>query len=222
MNSIRLFKAFDIPVFIHWSFWLLIAVIIFPFGSMSELLLSSYIAVVIPSLVLAHEFGHSVMAQRYGHRVAKIVLFGLGGQAHISSLHRPKPNEEFAITIAGPAVNIVLAIIGMTLHTILFQLGLVDPANIYLLAFTFINLAMGVFNLIPAFPMDGGRLLRAGLSKYIGHVRATRIATGTSFVLASVMGIVAIIYMQPVLFLIAMFVIYTSMIERKGVSGPLI
>jgi Zn-dependent protease len=212
----RIFKAFDIPVYLHWSFWLLVAFIILPFGSPAEFAFGLYLAVMIPAMVVAHEFGHSIVAQRYGHKVSKIVLFGLGGQAHIQSLGRPKPNEELAITIAGPGVNLVLALFGISIYALLFSVGIVDTSNLFLLVFILMNLMMGIFNLVPAFPMDGGRLLRAGLSKYLGHVKATRIATGVSFVLASAMGIAAIYFMQPILFLIAGFIAYTSMAERKG------
>jgi len=118
--------------------------------------------------VALHELGHALMAHRFGIRTRNITLYPFGG---IAALERePRGHAELWIALAGPLVNFGLALITLPL------LGMVPGASL----FAAINLGMGVFNLLPAFPMDGGRVVRAWWSRDQGHVRATERALGVS------------------------------------------
>ena len=138
--------------------------------------------------VLAHELSHSAMALYKGIPVRRITLFIFGG---ISQLDKEpaSPLIEFIVALVGPLVSIVLAaILGLTWYS----LGRGDsPLEVVLLLLTWTNLSLGVFNLVPGYPLDGGRLLRAGIWGFTGdHYKATWIATGIGQVvgLALVLG----------------------------------
>src|SRR5262249_16815681 len=129
--------------------------------------------------VLLHEFGHAFAARRYGIRTPDITLLPIGGVARLERMP-DKPSEEIVVALAGPAVNIVIAgglwiVIGLTG-------GLPDPqvmqqSNIPLAARLFtVNIWLVLFNMIPAFPMDGGRVLRAVLAMRMNYARATHLA----------------------------------------------
>jgi Zn-dependent protease len=140
--------------------------------------------------VLLHEFGHALMARRFGIGTEDITLYLIGGVARLSRMPR-SPGAELLIALAGPAVNLAIAV-G------LFGLGILGlfgpyPTASLLGVFTFnlmaINVMLLLFNLIPAFPMDGGRVLRALLSGWIGRLRATETAAGIGRVLAVLFGV---------------------------------
>jgi Zn-dependent protease len=135
---------------------------------------SAAILVAVFICVVLHEFGHSFTAMRFGIRVRRILVTFLGGIAQFDSIPR-RPMQEFLITIAGPAVNFVIALIlwlAVGLPSDWDSLGIPTVkggAQLLLVA----NLILGVFNLIPAFPMDGGRILRALLATQMSYLRAT-------------------------------------------------
>ncbi|NJN77698.1 MAG: hypothetical protein HC803_04680 [Saprospiraceae bacterium] len=129
--------------------------------------------------VLLHEFGHALSARRYGVETLDIILSVIGGVARLTKLPE-KPWQEFVVAAAGPAVNVVIAIVigGLLWLTGNFDLPyspVIDSRN-FLPILAFANIALVVFNLVPAFPMDGGRMLRAGLAVKLSRVRATFIA----------------------------------------------
>lgn len=207
-----------IPIRFHWSFLILIAIILLPVPSIAELPFKLYLSALIPSMVLFHELGHSWMAQHLGFSVKKIVLFGLGGMAFID-MSKSTARQEMLVSFAGPLVNLLLFGIGFLLHTFLYGLNVVLPDNNYLIAFWLANFFMGAFNLIPAFPMDGGRMMRAGLSKVFGRVTSIRIVTNVSFVLAGLGAIAAVWFIEPLLFAVALFIVVTAYSERRTVTG---
>jgi len=124
--------------------------------------------------VVLHELGHSLTARRYGVHVRRILLMPIGGMAEFDSIPR-RPMQEFVITIAGPAVNfVIVGVLWFVLpenEVLYYSIG-----HLVLLLF-WANLMMGTFNLLPAFPMDGGRILRALLATRLPYLRATRIAS---------------------------------------------
>ncbi len=134
--------------------------------------------------VLLHELGHALMARRYGIATEDITLYPIGGVARLNRIPR-SPGAELAIALAGPAVNfaIVAGLLGLDL------LGLIGPWPGAAGALVGMNLMLGLFNLIPAFPMDGGRVLRALLSGWLGRLRATQVAAGLGRGLAVVFGL---------------------------------
>jgi len=153
--------------------------------------------------VVLHELGHSLVAQRFGVRVRDITLWPIGGVARMEEIPR-QPWQELLMSIAGPAVNFVIAIGLAVLVSLLFgarALGdLISPSKLMgaltlpslLLSLLMTNLGLGLFNLIPAFPMDGGRVLRALLALALDYVQATRIAVAIGQGIALIFGLIGL------------------------------
>jgi Zn-dependent protease len=139
--------------------------------------------------VLLHELGHALMAKRYGIETEDITLYPIGGVARLRRMPR-SPGAELAIALAGPAVNVAIAIV----LGVAWALGLFgDPVNgslvgLFAANLTLVNLVLAAFNMIPAFPMDGGRVLRALLSGWLGRARATFVAASLGRGLAILFG----------------------------------
>ena len=158
--------------------------------------------------VVLHEYGHALAARRFGIATKDITLLPIGGLARLERMP-DKPNQELWVALAGPAVNIALAAI---LGAYLFASGHFEPVNQiglthgdFLERLLAANLFLVGFNLIPAFPMDGGRVLRALLANRMEYARATRIAAGIGQALAFVFGFVGL-FTNPFLVFIAFFV----------------
>ena len=141
--------------------------------------------------VLLHEFGHIFTARRFGVRTPDVILLPIGGVARLERIPE-KPSEEFLIAIAGPAVNVAIALLLIAVGGANLSAGhlssTLEASNVSMVdRLAAVNLFLALFNLIPAFPMDGGRVLRALLASRLGYVRATEIAAmigqGVAFVL---------------------------------------
>lgn len=177
--------------------------------------------------VVLHELGHSLVARRFGLGVRQIVLLPIGGVAMIEG--KPKrPVHELLIALAGPAVNVVLAAgllavasrwYGVDTLAEVVRAGASKPAPSAETAITWLlgaNLGLAVFNMIPAFPLDGGRVLRAALAMILGPARATTLATATGQVLAVGLGAYALIGGHVFLALIAGFIFLSAGQERAS------
>jgi stage IV sporulation protein FB len=170
--------------------------------------------------VLLHEFGHIFTARAFGVRTPDVTLLPIGGVARLERIPE-RPREEFLIAVAGPLVNVVIAFLlvtfaGANLHTThLEEVGNVKISLIDRLAV--VNLFLAAFNMIPAFPMDGGRVLRALLSARLGFVRATEIAAMVGQGFAFLLGFVGLFY-NPILIFIAIFVYLAAASEAHMVS----
>jgi Zn-dependent protease/CBS domain-containing protein len=158
--------------------------------------------------VLLHEFGHVFAARRYGVKTTDVTLWPFGG---IASLERmpEKPHEELVVAIAGPLVNVVIAaglvvFLGATLDAENLT-RIQDPTVSMAAKLAAANVFLVVFNMIPAFPMDGGRVLRALLAIRMGHARATQVAASIGQGFAVAFGILGI-FTNPMLIVIAIFV----------------
>ncbi len=171
--------------------------------------------------VLAHEFGHALMARRFGIATPDITLLPIGGLARLERMP-DRPGQEIAVALAGPAVNVgIWAVLTLLLGAeteVTRLLALDDPAQGFLARLAAVNLFLVVFNLIPAFPMDGGRVLRAVLSLAMSRVSATRIAATGGQVLAFVFGFLGLTSGNPVLVLIAIFVFLAAAAESGDVA----
>ena len=207
--SLQVGTALGIPIRVHFTFALLLVW----FGATSagngdDVALALAFLLLVFGSVLLHELGHAVMARRFGVRTRDIVLYPIGGVARLENI--PGGQAELLIALAGPAVNLLLAVllvVGMLTFGV--PLGL-SPK---LLTFTDVvirlllaNLLLFVFNLIPAFPMDGGRVLRALLTLTLGSGRATEIAAAIGQGIAILFGIAGILLPNILLMLIALFV----------------
>lgn len=157
--------------------------------------------------VLLHEFGHALAGRHYGVKTPDITLLPIGGVARMLAIP-DKPSEEFVIAVAGPAVNVLIA--GCLAPVLWLTGGLFSgPAGEFreiLHNLLLVNLGLVLFNLVPAFPMDGGRIFRSLLAMKISWTKATRIAGRTGQVLAGLFCIGGILQGNPMLMLIALFV----------------
>ncbi len=147
--------------------------------------------------VVLHELGHALAARRYGIGTRDITLLPIGGVARLESIPT-RPSQEIVVALAGPAVNVVLAAAGFVM------LSLAGP-EAWLQRLVIANISLVLFNLIPAFPMDGGRVLRALLAMRMDRVRATGIAARIAQGFAAVAGVVGL-FGNPTLLVLAVFV----------------
>jgi len=181
-GSFTIGRLFGIQVRIHWLFFLLPAIVAVPpilAGHLDAALASLLGVLLLFGFVLLHEFGHSLAAKRLGIPVLDITLWPLGGLARLGRMPE-RPSAELFVAVAGPFVNLLLAGIfawpailgGADLWREATRLAPTTLSSFCVIA----NLYMAVFNFIPAFPMDGGRVLRALLGYRMGFVRATRTA----------------------------------------------
>lgn len=164
-------------------------------------------------IVVLHELGHALAARRFGIATRRITLLPIGGLAEMERIP-DEPRQELVIAAAGPAVNVVLALISYALYKLVggatapdptMQLASGIPAQSILATSIWINTSLAVFNLIPAFPLDGGRILRALLAARHGQVRATEIAARFGKGFALLFGIVGFFF-NPILLFIALFI----------------
>ena len=214
-GSFKLGSIAGIGIFIHWSFTLLIAYIVYSnyrAGHNAEQIMWAVIFILsIFVTVFLHELGHALAAKKYNIKTKDITILPIGGLARLERIPE-KPKEELIVAIAGPAVNIALALITglfITLPEIkelTIQLsGGVNQSNFFL-NFFIVNIWLALFNLIPAFPMDGGRVLRAILSMKVERHIATKIAARIGQLLA--VGFIFLgFYNNPFLIFIGLFII---------------
>jgi Zn-dependent protease len=224
-GSVGTVKVFGVPVRLHFTFVLLLVFLIFigVGGHQSGATTALYIGALFAS-VLLHELGHAAVARRFGIRTIEIVMFPIGG---VSRPERtPRPNEELWVALAGPVVNLGLAaaLLGwVSLHSgILILQELRQPSDANLLQrIAYGNLMLGLFNLLPAYPMDGGRVLRAFLALRRPYEEATRIASSAGQMLAFVMGLAGLLSGNFLLVFVALFVYLGASQEGAAARGRL-
>ncbi|MFC7704963.1 site-2 protease family protein [Plastorhodobacter daqingensis] len=171
--------------------------------------------------VVAHEYGHALMARRFGIATPDITLLPIGGMARLERMPE-RPGQEIAVALAGPAVNVVIwavlvLVLGAETRMQTFE-EIENPARGFLARLAAVNLFLVLFNLLPAFPMDGGRVFRALLSYRLDRVRATRIAAAGGQVLAFVFGFLGLTSGNPLLVLIGVFVFIAASAESADVA----
>jgi Zn-dependent protease/CBS domain-containing protein len=169
--------------------------------------------------VLAHEFGHIFTARAFGVSTPDVTLLPIGGVARLERIPE-EPRQEFLIAIAGPAVNVVIALALMAAgaHLDGGALASVDNAHIAMVdRLANVNLFLAVFNMIPAFPMDGGRVLRALLASHMGYTRATEVAAAIGQGVAFLLGFIGLLW-NPLLIFIAIFVYLAASSEAHMVA----
>ena len=209
--SLKIATVSGIPIYLHGTFLALIAFIVISdwareqdlAGALSGVL---FVLAIFATIVL-HELGHALMAKRYGIRTRDITLLPIGGIARLERMP-DVPRQELWVALAGPAVNVGLAALALLLivSTAAPHVNLLDLFSGGLLGrFASTNLWLAGFNLIPAFPMDGGRALRALLAEGGDYVRATRIAANLGQGLALLFGFIGL-FSNPFLIFIALFV----------------
>ncbi|MCZ7651201.1 MAG: site-2 protease family protein [Thermoanaerobaculia bacterium] len=208
--AFRIGTALGIPIRIHFTFLLLLVWFGVRSTRMGETFLSGVgFILLLFGCVLLHELGHAAMAKVYQVKTREIVLYPIGGVARLERM--PSGKAELLIALAGPAVNLVLA--GMLFAVMLvLQVRMPGSAselasgNSVLLQLLLVNASLFFFNLLPAFPMDGGRVLRATLTFFMSEERATAVAAGVGQGAAIVFGGLGLITGNFILVFIAFFV----------------
>jgi Zn-dependent protease len=221
--SWKIGEVAGIGIFLHWTFLILIAWI---FGAhlaqgettASAILGAGFVLALFGCIVL-HELGHALTARRFGVKTRDIILFPIGGVARLERMP-DKPLEELAVAAAGPAVNVVIAaLIALALVALNAPGGLLPgplASGQFFQNLMWANIALVIFNLIPAFPMDGGRMLRAVLAMRLPYQQATNIAASIGQALAIGFAFVGVFWAQnPMLLFIALFVYLGAASEAK-------
>ena len=175
-NSYSIGSLFNIPVRVHVTlliFLPLFALSFAPVDGLPGLFYGALGAIGLFASVALHEVGHSLIARAKGSRILEILLLPIGGMARLDRLP-PRPADEIQTALAGPAVSLALGIAGWWYAPLVFALN--RPLGLILHALGRINLMLVLFNLIPSFPMDGGRVFRAALTPRLGRLAATQLA----------------------------------------------
>jgi Zn-dependent protease/CBS domain-containing protein len=227
-GAFKLGRVAGIDLKVHWTFLLLLAYFAFAgyqgSGSVTNALVTALVIVALFVCVVLHEYGHSLVAQRLGIEIQDITVLPIGGVARLKSLPE-KPWDEVKIAIAGPLVNVVLAPIFFAIALLLGASPL-DIANILqggnslgqIFAYLgFINVALVVFNLIPAFPLDGGRVLRGLLATRLGAVRATDVSAAIGQLFAVAFFLIGLLGGNFLLALVAVFIFFGATGESQMV-----
>jgi Zn-dependent protease/CBS domain-containing protein len=235
--AINLGRFLGIKIAVDFTWFLVFFLILFPLSShLSDILeiprniavlVAAAVIILLFASVLAHEYGHALTARVYGIGTPKIVLHMFGGVAYLESEPK-KPSEEFWITVAGPAVSFILGFLFLILFYLLSASGFNETTILGFVAMYLgiINLFLAIFNCLPGFPMDGGRIVRATLWAVTGnYLLSTRVAAGGGVVVGGLMmlwglgGILAAIsgiqapflpVGNPMPFLLGIFLIYLA------------
>ncbi len=207
----RIGRIANIELVIHPTFWLILGFVAWTVartgGDMAAIGLELLFVSTIFGCVVLHELGHALAARRYGIGTESITLYPIGGIARLERMP-DKPVQELVVALAGPAVNVVIAaLVGVAL------LAVESP---FLVRLAVVNVVLVLFNMLPAFPMDGGRVLRALLAMRMPMLRATRLAAGVGKVMV-VPFVVAGLFWNPFLVLIGLFVWFGGSAETRAV-----
>ncbi len=222
--SINLFRVFGIRLAVHFSFLLLLAYVAWEGWADSRwsgVAWSLVFVLMLFTCIVLHELGHSLTARRFGIGVRRILLLPIGGMAEFDSIPR-EPRRELIITLAGPAVNFAL-VLALWPWITMPPGGLLGdvPTNFsgFLFGIWAINVIMGTFNLLPVFPMDGGRILRSLLAMRFSYLRATFWAAAVGRVLGVVAALVAgIVFHNPLAVLLFLFILFAGELEYRAVK----
>lgn len=230
-HSLTIGTILETKVRLHWTFVIYLAaigIVGLVAGGADAAISILVLVLAVFACVLAHEFGHILAARGFGIPTPEVILLPIGGVARLQRIPE-RVGEELAVAIAGPLVNFtiagtLIAIFGVVPATV--ELASLPTISDILPDLVTINLFLGLFNLIPAFPMDGGRIFRAGLSLLTDRERATRIASAIGQALAIAFGFVGLVSGNFILIFIAVFVYLAAAAEVQDLKlrqliGPL-
>jgi Zn-dependent protease/predicted transcriptional regulator len=224
-GSFKIASIAGIGIYLHWTFlaliaWLMTAAFIASQSVAGTALAFAFVFALFTCVVL-HELGHALMAKRFGIKTQDITLLPIGGLARLERMPE-KPGQEFWVALAGPLVNVIIA--AMLFGALAFTRGLESISNPeflknnLLVRLMWVNVFLVAFNLLPAFPMDGGRILRALLAARMGRRRATAIAAKIGQFFAMVLGFIGFFH-NPFLIFIAIFVYFGAQAEAELVEA---
>ncbi len=226
-TSIQIGKIIGIPIRLHITFLLILPVFALVFASgpapygfaevgstVIRYAFGTLTAVALFACVLLHELGHSYVAMKYGTKIRSITLLLFGGVATMEEIPRD-PKIESKMAISGPGVSFVLGIAFLLIYLLLEPIWGNSPVTRLVYVLGSMNIILCGFNLLPAFPMDGGRILRAHLARQMPYVEATHKAAYIGKAFAFAMGIFGFLVVSPILILIAFFVYIGASEEEK-------
>ncbi len=229
-QSIPLGRIRGIPISVHWTFGILLLIILLinliKGQSLQAVAWLLFFILSLFACVLLHELGHAFAARAYGIHTKSITLLPIGGVAHLEKLPE-EPGKEIVVALAGPLVNMListflwlyLGFAGIEVSEDFIQTGI--GSHNFLFMLMTVNIFIGLFNLLPAIPMDGGRVLRAALSMKMGRLRATQAATKITTLFAVLFVIVGIFH-NPMLILIALFIYMGARGEFEMVKSKML
>ena len=221
-GSLRLGRVFGIPISLHLTFILFVALLgmVYAFQGGLKAALSgvSFMLALFLSVTL-HELGHSLVARRFGVKVRGIVLLPIGGVSEIEEMPE-QPNREFLIALAGPATSVVLGLLLGSASLMLYGRAATFQTTVtgglFIPNLARVNLLLALFNLLPGFPMDGGRIFRAVLANALPYDRATAIAASVGRIFAIGLGLVGL-FTNIWLVFIAVFIYFGAGSEANRV-----
>jgi Zn-dependent protease/predicted transcriptional regulator len=225
-GSLKAGRYVGIDVYVHFTFFLLLLFIggseFLRAGSPHAALQSVFFLSALFFCVVLHEYGHALTARQFGVKTKDITLYPIGGVARLESIPR-NPWQELAIALAGPAVNVAIVIVGYTVLTTTGQWQNLGQTRAWgdiplIQQLILANAMLALFNMIPAFPMDGGRVLRALLATRMEYTKATRAAAGLGQTIALCAGLFALLNGLPMLVLVAVFVWFGAGQEAQAVA----
>jgi Zn-dependent protease/predicted transcriptional regulator len=225
MRSWKLGEIAGIGVFVHWSFLILPLLVAISsrsagLGWGATVTAIAFILAVFGCVVL-HELGHALMARRFGIQTRNITLLPIGGVANLDRMPE-RPRDELAVALAGPAINVGIAMALLSLFALAGDAGFVLSTQglerSFLVRLFWANVGLVVFNLLPAFPMDGGRVLRALLATQTSYLRATNLATRVGQLMA-ILFAVAGLFGHWMLVFVALFVFLAGRAEASAVRS---
>jgi Zn-dependent protease/CBS domain-containing protein len=214
--SFKIASAWGIPIELHITFVLLIAAV---FVLSYPQFYSFFMVLFLFVFVVFHELAHSVVARHYGIRVRKIILYPIGGVSEIEELPE-KPSQEWRMAIAGPLVSLLLGavLLGLSLfgslQSFIQSIMFLDSSQNFLFDLAILNILLGVFNLVPAFPMDGGRVFRAVLAERMRYSDATRYAANIGKILGIAMVIAGFLFPNYFLLILVGIFVYIGASEE--------
>ena len=214
----------SIDLFVHWTFLVMMAGIfgfyVYQGWTLVAALAGIGLILAVFACVVLHELGHAFMARKYGIPTIDIVMYPIGGVARLTRMPRV-PKQELFIALAGPAVNLVIALVlfgaGRVLGTPLADADAFQPQANLISVLMWINIGLVLFNMVPAFPMDGGRVLRAALASQMEYRNATHIASLIGQALALVFGVYGLFNGMWTLPIVAAFVFMAARQEVQHV-----
>ena len=229
-GALKIGRVAGISIEVHWTFTLLLIWVVFldiqRGGTLASSLMNITLIILLFVCVVLHELGHALTAKRMNINTKQITLLPIGGVAALEKMPE-KPSEELLVALAGPAVNVVLALIlllivpikrYMAMDAAALESFFTTPGWETLLVYLLIaNVMLVLFNMIPAFPMDGGRVLRAILSYRMDRIQATDIAASLGQVISVIFFVLGLLY-NPFLVLIALFIFIGAYGENQMVK----
>jgi Zn-dependent protease len=227
LRSWKVGRAFGIPLYVNPTLLLFPLLLLLLHNGQAGWGEALFLVLLTPALfgcVLLHELGHALMARAFGIGTRDITLYPIGGVARLERMPEA-PGQELLVALAGPAVNVALAAFFIPAAVLLAWVLGIGPGEllaveswqaavcVFVVTLAGVNVSLVVFNMLPVFPMDGGRVFRALLAMWLGHLRATEVAAYIGLILAGGLALLAVLTFHPILFFLSLFLAFAGQAE---------